>query len=102
MILHCVFCDFKADSADAQRNDILNALALFSEELEGVLGFDFGPNLDFECKSALFDAGFVIRFADRDAAQVYASHPTHQKLGAQLCELCNGGADGITVFDLEV
>ncbi|WP_371171420.1 Dabb family protein [Aliiroseovarius sp. 2305UL8-7] len=102
MILHSVYCDFRADAADAQRNDVLEALAQFSEALEGVLGFDFGPNRDFEGKSARFDAGFVIRFADREAVEAYALHPTHQKLGARLCELCNGGAEGIMVFDLEV
>ncbi|SMR82420.1 Stress responsive A/B Barrel Domain [Aliiroseovarius halocynthiae] len=102
MILHCVFCNFRTDVSEDQRNQVLTALAQFSAGLNGVLGFDHGPNLDFEGKSASYDAGFVIRFADHEALQTYADHPEHQALGRQLCDLCNGGENGIKVFDLKL
>ncbi len=100
MILHCVFCDFQPDAGQAARHAVLSELATFGQTLDGVLGFDFGPNADFEGKSPQVTDGFVIRFADRQALATYADHPTHKALGARLCELCVGGADGIMVVDL--
>jgi hypothetical protein len=100
MILHCVFCHFRPDADKAAQQKVLTGLAAFSLTLEGVLGFDFGPNIDLEGKSPNITDGFVIRFADRKALDTYADHPTHTTLGAQLCDLCVGGADGIMVVDL--
>lgn len=102
MILHCVFCDFHSDSTLSAQQNVLSRLADFSRTLEGVMGFDHGINRDFENKSAAYDQGFIIRFADRAALDAYAQHPTHQALGAELCALCTGGADGIIVYDLDV
>ena len=100
MILHCVFCSFRGDIHQTERQAVLTDLAGFTLGLEGVLGFDHGPNADFEGKSPKFTDGFVIRFADRRALAAYADHPTHKALGAKLCDLCEGGADGIMVVDL--
>lgn len=101
MIIHCVFCNFKSDVTAEARLDVLQKLADFSQTLDGVLGFEFGPNRDFEQKSPDYSDGFVIRFTSPETLAVYAKHPTHQALGAQLVGLTQGGADGIMVFDLE-
>lgn len=101
MILHCVFCSFRTDVGAGERRSILQDLATFSQSLDGVLAFDFGPNRDFEKKSPDFSDGLVIRFRDKEALAAYAVHPTHQKLAARLCDLCNAGAEGIIVFDIE-
>ena len=102
MILHCVFCDFEAGTDEHEKESLITELADFAANLDGVLGCEFGPNLDFEGKSERYDWGFVIRFTDRLAAERYAAHPTHQRLSKQLCALCKGGADGIVVYDLSV
>ena len=102
MILHCVFCRFRPDVATAESGAVLRDLSDFSLSLDGVLAFDFGPNRDFEKKSQGYTDGFVIRFESREALGRYADHPTHRQLGARLCALCDGGADGIMVFDLEM
>ncbi len=101
MILHCVFCHLRDDVSDTELSGILTELASFSASLDGVLSFEFGPNRDFENKSADFRYGFVIRFTDADALATYADHPTHKALGSRLRDLCEGGAEGIVVFDLE-
>lgn len=102
MILHCVFCDFLPEVSGAARDALFEELSNLSLSLEGVETFEFGPNRDFEQKSQNFSAGFVIRFRDQAALEAYAVHPGHQALGAQLCDMCTGGADGIVVFDLEI
>ena len=102
MILHCVFCHFRDDISEADKTAALKALEAFSLTLDGVESFKFGPNKDFEKKSQDYDQGFVIGFANEDALHHYAEHPTHKKLGSKLAQLCQGGGDGIIVFDLDV
>ncbi|MFS4580467.1 Dabb family protein [Phaeobacter sp. C3_T13_0] len=101
MILHCVFFRFREDAPSETCRDVLSELATFARGLAGVLDFDAGPNRDFEGKSPNYSEGFVVRFSNRGALDHYAQHPAHQELGARLCDLCVGGADGIIVFDLE-
>lgn len=101
MILHCVFCSFRDDVSPALRSQIFRELSTFSQTLDGVIAFDSGPNRDFEGKSQEYSDGFVIRFVDRNALERYAAHPKHLELGRRLCGLCNGGPDGIVVFDLD-
>ena len=102
MILHCVFCNFRDDVPRAARFGVMQDLRDLCAGFDGVLGFDFGTNLDFEKKSQDHGEGFIIRFADRAAVDVYAGNARHKELGGQLCDLCVGGADGIIVYDLEV
>jgi len=102
MILHCVFCNFQEHTSKAEQIAAIEALRDFSLGLDGVLAFDHGPNLDFEKKSQAYGAGFIIRFKDAEALTAYAIHPTHQELGGQLSRLCEGGGDGIIVYDLDV
>jgi hypothetical protein len=101
-ILHCVFCNFHGDASEADRRAVLEGLQALALSLPGVLAFYHGPNRDFEDKSADYDAGFVIRFADKAALELYAENQEHKALGGKLCDLCDGGADGIIVYDLEV
>ncbi len=102
MILHSVFYTFRSEVPAPRRAQIIGELAEFSQTLDGVLGFESGANRDFENKSSAYAEGFVVRFRDDSALHAYAVHPTHQQLGAQLCDLCIDGADGIIVFDLDV
>ena len=102
MIAHCVFCNFKSDVDERVKRELLTELKAFSLQLEGVQAFHFGPNKDFERKSPNHDWGFVVHFDDEDSLSHYAIHETHKLLGGRLCDLCEGGADGIVVFDLDV
>lgn len=102
MILHCVFFTFRADAPQQARRDVIQGLSDLCSGLAGAIGFDHGPNRDFEGKSQAWRDGFVIRFADAEALRSYAEHPVHRQLGGQLCALCENGAEGIIVFDLDV
>ncbi|MEL6678434.1 MAG: Dabb family protein [Pseudomonadota bacterium] len=101
MLLHCVFLNFSDDVSTDRRMEVLSALAALTEEVDGMLAFAYGPNRDFERKTPDHGEGFVITFRDRAAHLAYERHPTHRALGAQLEQMCEGGADGIAVYDID-
>ena len=102
MIIHCVFCNVLDEAPKGSVEQVFAALEDFCESVPGAMSFEYGPNRGFEVKSQDFSDGVVIHFTDKAALEFYAEHPTHKALGAQLCDLCKGGADGIMVFDLDV
>tara|TARA_R110000751_G_scaffold234229_9_gene335793 strand:+ start:97590 stop:97904 length:315 start_codon:yes stop_codon:yes gene_type:complete len=102
MLRHCVFLNFDAAHSGEARMKILAELGALVKEVDGMVGFEYGPNLDFEQKSPNYREGFIASFRDHAALSAYAEHPVHQALGARLAEMCVGGFDGIIVFDLDV
>ncbi|MCT8159472.1 Dabb family protein [Pseudoruegeria sp. SHC-113] len=101
MIAHCVFLDLRADADTNELAEVLAWLDALRGEIDGYDGFEAGPNRDYELKTPQYPWGFICRFRDAAALQVYAQDPGHKALGARLVAMCNGGADGILVFDLE-
>ena len=102
MILHFVGLNLRADHDAAELSGVMAGLAALVSVIDGFEGFEHGPNLDFEGKSADYPYGFLCRFTNAQALSAYADDPRHKALGGQLVEMCNGGADGIVVFDLDV
>ncbi len=102
MLRHCVFVQFKSDFSRRERLEALAAFAPIVAEVDGMLGFEFGPNLDFEAKSQAHAEGFIATFRDRTAHLAYEAHPIHVAAGARLVAMAEGGHDGILVFDLDV
>lgn len=102
MLKHCVFVNFKPEYAQAERDAVLAGFARVADDVPGMLDYCYGPNRDFESKSEAYGDGFIVTFSDREAHLAYEDHPFHQQLGAQMVEMCQGGHDGIIVFDLDV
>ncbi len=100
MLKHCVFLSVKPDVADARLECAMLKLAGLVGKIEGMLDFSHGPNLDFEKKSQGHGYGFIATFTDRSAHLVYERHPLHKEAGAELIAMCNGGYDGIVVYDI--
>lgn len=102
MIRHCVFCSFLTDVSEQERLESVQSFKALVGHINGLISIEAGPNKDFEQKSGDFSHGFVASFENEAALQDYATHPEHQRLGKELVALCNGGVDGIVVFDLDV
>jgi hypothetical protein len=102
MLKHCVFVNFQSKFTATECNTMLAKFEGIGKDVPGMLDYAFGPNLDFEKMSAQYTNGFIITFQDRAAHLAYETHPDHLRLGAKMVEMCNGGVDGIIVFDLEV
>lgn len=99
MIEHVVLLSLRAEHDAQELADVMAGLGAL--QLPGLLGFSHGPNLDAEGKSPDYAYGFIVRFADRAALDIYATDPDHRAFGARLVALCRGGGAGIFVADLE-
>lgn len=100
MLKHCVFVNFKAEISDELRRSTVSAFAELMGQIDGMVDFSAGRNLDFEGKSPAYPWGFIVSFANRAALAAYDANPLHQKYGAQLVARAEGGHAGIIVFDL--
>ncbi|WP_169791213.1 Dabb family protein [Rubellimicrobium mesophilum] len=101
LLLHCVFCAVRSDADPGELRFVMAELEALRAVVEGMLDFRHGPNRDYEAKSEGHPYGFVIAFRDRAAHMSYDGHPRHKAAGARLVALCEGGADGIVVYDIE-
>ena len=101
MILHSVYLRLNDGADKAELLEIMSGLDALRLKLDGMTDFRHGPNHDFEGKSKEYPYGFVAEFVGTEALKAYAEDEEHAALGARLVALCEGGADGITVFDLE-
>jgi len=101
MIQHCVFCRLSPAHDPAELAAVMAGLAALVGEIRGFTAFAHGPNIDMEAKSPGWPYGFVGTYASRAALATYAENPRHRALGARLVALCEGGGDGIVVYDIE-
>lgn len=102
MIRHIVMLNLLSDYDPTELSAVMDGLARLGEVLPGFVGFEHGPNRDFENKSADYPYVFMCTFESAADVEVYANDPKHQALGGRLVAMCNGGADGIMVVDIEV
>lgn len=102
MIRHAVYCNVRDDVSEDEIRAVMKALGDLQGVIDGMIGFEWGPNRDFEGKSGAYKVGFVCTFEDEAAHARYLPNPAHRAAGARLVQLCEGGADGIIVFDLDV
>jgi hypothetical protein len=102
MIIHSVYCAIRAGTTEAEINTIFAQLSALVPVCDGLVSFKAGPNIDLERKSQKYTHGFVMTFDSQAALNAYAVHPAHKAAGGKLVTLCNGGGDGIMVFDLVV
>ncbi len=100
MIRHCVLLRFRADVTNLDKDSIHHRLAALQPMIPGFQGIVFGVNSSPEHLSQGFDDGFVIEFVDADARDAYLAHPDHQRAGAALVDMLEGGLAGLVVFDL--
>jgi hypothetical protein len=101
MLKHCVFLNFRTEVSQSEQFDIFEGLSMLKDQIEGLIEFEYGNNLDFEHKSADYNSGFIVSCENRQALVEYSEHPEHALLGANLVSMCNDGHQGIIVFDIE-
>lgn len=102
MIIHSVYYAIQAGTSAEEIDAVFDQLSALVPICDGLLSCQAGPNIDLEHKSQKFTHGFVMTFKDQTALEAYAVHPAHKAAGGALVAICEGGSDGIMVFDLVV
>ena len=102
MIRHIVLLDLAAGHDADALAQVMAGLDALRDRMAGFLGFAHGPNRHFEGTSPDCAYGFTCDFDGPATARAYLDHPDHRALWARLVALCNSGAAGITVVDLQV
>lgn len=102
MIRHFVLLRF-LDSVDAEtKASIYKDLSDLRDRLPGIVGFHAGPNVSVETDLIRGNAdAFWVDFADSAARDAYLVDARHREIGARIVANTVGGADGVTVVDIE-
>jgi len=102
MIQHIVLLTFRDDVTETQITALFDALHRIEGQIPGLLSITAGKSESPEAMERGYMHGFVVDFADWAALAAYQAHPEHVALGADLVACCEGGKEGILVFDLPV
>ena len=102
MIRHIVLLRPASQATPASVKAALDGVAALKGVVSGILGVQLGPNVSPEGLGQGYTQGFVVDFTNAAARDAYLPHPEHQKAGAALVAVAEGGVAGILVFDLEV
>lgn len=102
MIRHIVLIKFRQDVSGAEISAAFDRIHSIRTTVSGILSITAGKSESPEKIERGYMHGFVADFANWDALARYQAHPDHQRAGAELVRLAEGGIDGILVFDLPV
>jgi hypothetical protein len=103
MIRHCVFIRFRADVPTATRDAAIGDIAALQGRMPGIIAVHHAPNTSPETgMDKGYSDGFIVDFDGADARDRYLADRGHQKIGARLVDLAEGGAAGILVYDMVV
>lgn len=100
MIRHIVLLRFRAEVTPAERDALMAELDGLRERVPGMASFTTLGNVSPETPVAHgFLDGFAADFADAAARDAYLVDPAHRAIGARLVAACEGGTEGLIVFD---
>ena len=95
MITHLVLFKFKAETTEAEIQQLTEGLGGLPQKIEDIREFRFGKDVIHSERS--YDLGLVSSFDDLDALQRYQVHPEHQKVVAHVKAI----ASGVVAVDFE-
>jgi hypothetical protein len=76
MVEHLVWFRLNDDVTPEQKEGMKNALRALKNQIDGIEHIAVGE--DFSGRSRGFQLGLVVRFASREALEIYGPHPAHQ------------------------
>lgn len=103
MVRHIVLVRFRKDVTADTKNSIFNQLSQLKTQIDGILGFQSGPNNSPETELTRgYNDLFWVDFETHDARNKYLSHPAHEIAGKRLVDNSEGGLEGLVVADLTI
>ncbi len=88
MITHLVLFKFKAETTEAEIQQLAEGLGGLPQKIEEIREFRFGKDVIHSERS--YDLGLISSFDDLDALQRYQVHPEHQKVVAHVKAITSG------------
>ena len=82
MIKHVVLLTWKEGVTSAQIDAVTEAFKSLGEEIDEVVGYQFGPDAGIYRGNA--DYALLAEFANEDDLKTYVMHPSHQELLASV------------------
>ena len=101
MIRHIVLLRLRPEVSDAEIGAVFAEVQALQGSLPGLRHVASGRSASPEQIERGYMHGMVVEFDDWAALARYQTDPRHQASGAKFVAACEGGLDGILVFDLE-
>jgi Stress responsive A/B Barrel Domain len=102
MIRHTVLLKVRNNVSESEISDVFAALKNLKSEIPGILSISTGSDNSPEGLQRGHTHGFTVDFDSAQSRDAYLPHPAHQKVGARIVAICEGGVSGITVVDWEM
>ena len=94
-VKHIVLLKFNPDASSSERAHCAESFAKLATEIDGITGFEQGPNSSTEDRAKGFNHAATITFKDNAALDAYLPHPAHKAFVALLRTL----TQDVLVFD---
>lgn len=78
VLKHIVMYQFKPELTPAQVQEVVEAFAALPQQIDLILGLEYGTNVSQEGRSEGFTHVFVLTFRSEQDLQDYLVHPAHQ------------------------
>ena len=103
MIRHLVALNFRDDTTQETKDQLMTDLAALSGHIDGVIDFQARPNVSVEDPVVRgFRDLFWFDFRDESVRDVYLDDEAHKAVGARIVAATEGGIDGVFVCDFEL
>lgn len=100
MIRHIVLVRFRPELRETEIAPLWEALRAVAAAVPGAGAVVAARSDSPEQIERGYQHGFTVDFDDWDALAAYQAHPDHQRLGARLTAMAEGGRGGLLVVDL--
>jgi hypothetical protein len=101
MMTHVVLLKIQKDAPADDIQVMFTALGGLKNKISGILSFTGGPYSSPEGLNRGFTHGFVMKFSNAAARDIYLDHPEHVKVKELVLGLLDGGLDGVVAFDFD-
>lgn len=79
VLRHLVLYQFKPEVTPAQLQQVIDAFSQLPKKIDGIVGFEHGPNVSPEGKTEGLTYCFNVTFRDEKARDAYLVHPAHRE-----------------------
>ena len=102
MIRHCVFLNYRADVTVDEKSRIVDSIKSLIPKINGMINVEHGYNVSSENLDKKHSDGFIVKFTNHNALVEYLENEEHKAVGQKIIASCEGGIEGVFVFDLVI